>query len=76
MTNPDPKYTNSETALGGADAIQKTSAVPGRGTEPEGMAQGESTAHPPAGAGPNYLAWGVGAIVALIVIAYLLGALG
>ena len=73
MTNPDPNFTNSETALGGADAVEKTTYVVGKGTEPSGKADGSSNAHPRAGGGPNYVAWGVGAIAGLIALAYMLG---
>lgn len=76
MTNPDPDFQNSETALGGADAVEKTTYVVGQGTEPGGKAGGTSNAHPAAGGGPNYLAWGIGAIAALVALAYLLGMLG
>ncbi len=76
MTNPDPQFTNSETALGGADAVQKTTYGVGQGTDPSASANGSTTAHPKAGSGPNLLAWGVGGIAALVALAYLLGALG
>ena len=32
---PEDRYRNSETALGGADAVEKTTYVTGEGTEPE-----------------------------------------
>ena len=76
FTNPQPEFTNSETALGGADAVQKTTYGVGQGTDPSASSDGASTAHPNAGSGPNYLAWGIGAIAILVAIAYLVGALG
>ena len=76
MTNPDPKFTNSETALGGADAIEKTTYVVGQGTEPSGKAGDSPNAHPRAGGGPNYVAWGIGALAALVALAYLVGMMG
>lgn len=76
MTNPDPQFTNSETALGGADAVQKTSYGVGQGTDPAATSDSSSTAHPPAGSGPNYLAWGVGVIAVLLAIAYFAGFAG
>ncbi len=76
MTNPDPQFRNSETALGGADAVEKTTYVVGKGTDPGGKAEGASTAHPRAGGGPNFIAWGIGAIAALVALAYLLGMVG
>lgn len=76
MTNPDPKFTNPETALGGADAVQKTTYGVGQGTDPSASSDGASTAHPSAGSGPNYLAWGIGVIAILVAIAYAVGAIG
>jgi hypothetical protein len=93
MTAPDPsrdqparpaaqgdttRLENPEAALGGADAVEKTSAVVGRGTEPEAR-RADSTpaaAELPSGRGPNLLAWGVAAIAALIALVYLAGLLG
>ena len=64
-----------EAALGGADAVQKTSYGVGQGTDPDAR-QGESpVAHPPTGHGPNFLAWGIGAVAALVAIIYLISAL-
>jgi hypothetical protein len=76
FTNPDPKLANPETALGGADAVQKTTYGVGQGTDPSASSAGASTAHPRAGSGPNYIAWGIGAIAVLVALAYLMGALG
>ena len=75
MTNPDPQYRNSETALGGADAVEKTTYVVGQGTDPAGKAGESVNAHPRAGGGPNYVAWGIGAVAGLVALAYLLGML-
>lgn len=69
---PVDRVVNPETAFGGADAVEKTSYVVGRGTDPSDQAHGEVNAHPRPGDGPNYLAWGVGAVAALIAIFYLL----
>lgn len=71
MPNLDPQLTNSETA-GGADAVEKTSSVVGKGTEPEAQATGP-TAHPRPGGGPNHVAWGVGVMAVLVALVYLLG---
>jgi hypothetical protein len=76
MTNPEPNLPNPEAALGGADAVQKTGYVVGRGTDPAAQADADGTAHPPAGSGPNYLAWGIAAIALLVAIAYLIGLAG
>jgi hypothetical protein len=71
---PEDRYRNSETALGGADAVEKTSYVVGEGTEPEGRPDaGAPAARVRAGAGQG-ATW---AIIAFLVIAaalvYLLG---
>jgi hypothetical protein len=68
-------FVNPEAALGGADAVQKTSYVVGEGTDPAAR-HGEGTnAHPRAGGGPNYLAWGIGALAVLIAAVYLISLL-
>lgn len=72
---PADIYVHSEAALGGADAIQKTSWVVGQGTEPSARNEGDATAHPRAGGGPNYVAWGIGAIAAAVALVYLFGLL-
>ena len=66
---------NAEAAYGGADAVQKTSYVVGSGTEPGTRNRGDATAHPTSGSGPNFVAWGVGAIVAAVALVYLFGML-
>ncbi len=66
-------FINSDTALGGADAVQKTSYVVGRGTEPGAQNQGSPIAQTRAGGGPNYVAWGIGALAAVIALVYLFG---
>jgi hypothetical protein len=59
-------YDDAETALGGADSVEKTSYVTGRGTEPEGAPRaGSPIARTPSGSGINVGAW----IVALIAVA-------
>jgi hypothetical protein len=72
---PDDRYENAEAALGGADAVPKTTYVTGLGTEPEARpASGEKPfGHSPAAAGPN-TAWIVIAfLVVAAVLVYLLG---
>ena len=77
MTNPDPNLPNPEAALGGADAVEKTTYVVGKGTDPAAQADARgSSAHPASGSGPNYLAWGIAAIAILVAIAYLAGMRG
>jgi hypothetical protein len=63
---PEDRYTNPETALGGADAVEKTTFVIGRGGEPEGRtAEGAPTARVRAGGGQG-TAW---IIIAFLVVA-------
>lgn len=64
-----------EAALGGADAVQKTSYGVGQGTDPDARPGDSPVAHPPTGHGPNFLAWGIGAVAALVAIIYLISAL-
>ena len=80
---PDDKYRQPpDTALGGADAVDKTTYVTGSGTEPEGKrAEGErgrtEPAPPPAkgasGTGPS-TTWAIIVFLAVAaVLVYLLG---
>ena len=62
--NPE-SYEYAETALGGADAVQKTSYVVGEGTEPAGAPRAGVIARTSSGGGINVGAW----IVALIAVA-------
>ncbi|MEO6526910.1 MAG: hypothetical protein ABIP93_09825 [Gemmatimonadaceae bacterium] len=66
---PEDRYENPEVALGGADAVEKTTFVSGRGAEPEGRpARGGPTTRAPAGAGEG-ATWAI--IVFLFVAAVL-----
>jgi hypothetical protein len=69
--NPTPQYRDAETALGGADAVEKTSYVTGSGTSPEAMPIAGVTVPTPSGGGVNLLAWAVGAIAIIIGLVYL-----
>jgi hypothetical protein len=74
---PEEDYRNAETALGGADAVEKTSYVVGRGTTPEDQHPiAGVTAKAPSGGGINVLGWAVGAIAVLVGLVYLFGILG
>jgi hypothetical protein len=61
-----------EDALGGADAVEKTTYVTGEGTEPEAQPTGAYIARGTAGAG-NAAVWIVGGIAALIALVYVIG---
>jgi len=67
------RYEYAETALGGADSVQKTSYVTGEGTEPEGAPRANVVARTSSGGGINVAAWVIGAVAALIAAIYMLG---
>jgi hypothetical protein len=71
---PQQRYRDAEAALGCADAVEKTTYVEGRGTEPEAhVPPGTPTATVPARYGRNWVLWIVGAVIVLIVVGYLSG---
>ena len=74
---PQKRYRDPEAALGGADAVEKTTYVEGRGTRPEAhVPPGTPTATVPARGGRNVLLWIVALVVVLLVIGYLGGLFG
>ncbi|MEO6865638.1 MAG: hypothetical protein ABI229_09300 [Gemmatimonadaceae bacterium] len=67
--HPDPKFVDPETALGGADAVEKTTYVVGNGTDPNAL----SPIGRPAEVGKRRMSpitWGVIGLVLLIVVVY------
>ena len=73
-SSADPaRFEDAETALGGADSVQKTSYVTGEGAEPEGAPRAGVIARTTTGGGVNVGAWVVGAIAAIIALVYALG---
>ena len=71
---PEDRYRNPETALGGADAVEKTTYVTGRGTEPSAsQPPGSPAARVGAGAGQGATWAIVGFLVVAAVLVYLLG---
>jgi hypothetical protein len=82
-TFPQDRYRNPETALGGADSVEKTTYVTGAGTEPEaripedpGRRKGEggrTVPTAPAGGGQRTVWAIVGLLVIGAVLVYLLG---
>lgn len=81
MTNPPPRdvpddkhRVPSEAALGGADAVEKTTFVTGSGTEPErSRADPAPAPKGSAGTGPN-ATWAIIVFLAVgAVLVYLLG---
>jgi len=82
----DLPFEHSEAALGGADTIQKTSWGVGHGTEPDGReehapvgrlkGEGDVVARVAPGGGANPIAWGVGVVALIAMVAYLAGLFG
>ena len=83
MTNPPPggipddKYRQPDAALGGADAVEKTTYVTGSGTDPERMRTEPVAAPAPAkgagGTGPS-ATWAIIVFLAVgAALVYLLG---
>ena len=73
-TFPEDRYEQPEAALGGADAVEKTTYVTGKGTEPETRKIDDGpAARVPAGSGQGAV-WAVLAFFAIgAVLVYLLG---
>ena len=70
---PQDKYRDPEAQLGGADAVEKTTYVTGRGTSPEGSpAPGTPIARTPS-RGVAAAVWIVVIVVALLAVAYIGG---
>lgn len=68
---PENLYPDAEAQLGGADAVEKTTYVQGRGTSPEGRTPlGTPTATVPS-RGVSLLIWVVLVVVAMLAVAYL-----
>jgi hypothetical protein len=73
-------YEQSETALGGADSVQKTTWGVGHGAEPDGRqehapvglrkGEGPVVANSAAGGGINPVAWVVGLLAVLAAVIY------
>lgn len=70
---PDPRDSDAEAALGGADAVEKTSYVTGSGGEPETMKPAGVSAKVPAGGGQNATWVIIGLLFAAAVLVYVLG---
>ncbi len=67
--HPDPKFADPETALGGADAVEKTTYVVGKGTDPNAM----SPVGRPAEVGKRGMSpvlWGIIGLLLLILVVY------
>jgi hypothetical protein len=71
---PQDRYKNPEAALGGADAVEKTTYVTGKGTDPSAQQPaGAPSARVKAGTGQG-TTWAIIAFLAIAaVLVYLLG---
>jgi hypothetical protein len=70
--HPEPKFVDSETALGGADAVEKTTYVVGQGTDPNALSPvGRPAEVGKRGVSP--LVWGMVIILVPIFVVYAFG---
>jgi hypothetical protein len=73
--HPEPRFVDPETALGGADAVEKTTYVVGAGTDPNATSPKDR----PASVGHSRttpIAWVAIAVAVIIAIVYLVGFVG
>jgi hypothetical protein len=71
---PEDRYRDPEAALGGADAVEKTTYVTGQGTDPEAQHKaGTSAARVPSGSGHGATWAIIGFLAVMAVLVYLLG---
>jgi len=68
-----PRFVDAETALGGADAVEKTTYVRGEGTDPNAMAPPPGTPPPTGGVGGGWVVWTVVALAVIVALVYLVG---
>ncbi|MDQ6736499.1 MAG: hypothetical protein M3Z30_02215 [Gemmatimonadota bacterium] len=64
-----PQFMDSETALGGADAVEKTSYVVGKGTDPNALSPHGQPAEV-GRQGVNPVVWGIALVVVLLIVVY------
>jgi hypothetical protein len=74
--NPIPRdrYRDAEAELGGADNVEKTTYVVGKGTDPNAR-KGDGPSATVSSGAPKMVAVVVAVLVVLVAIAYLIGAL-
>ena len=70
---PRDRYVDPETALGGADAVEKTTYVAGKGTDPAAQRHGAAAPRVPSGAGRGTTWIILAFLVVAAVLVYLLG---
>jgi hypothetical protein len=71
---PSDRYRDAEAQLGGADSVEKTTYVVGKGTDPNARKGEGPSAVVPSGA-PRMVAVVVVVLVVLVALAYLIGAM-
>jgi hypothetical protein len=69
---PRERYRDSEAELGGADAVEKTTYVVGKGTDPRAM-KGDGPSATVRSSAPRLVAIVIGVLVVLVALAYLIG---
>jgi hypothetical protein len=70
--HPESKFVDSEAALGGADAVEKTTYVVGNGTDPNAV----SPVGEPAEVGRRSvtpIVWAIVAVLAVVLVVYAFG---
>jgi hypothetical protein len=72
-SSPRDRYENPETALGGADAVEKTTYVTGSGTDPQAIKPAGVAAAVGSGSGKSATWVVIGLLFAAAVLVYLLG---
>ena len=71
---PENRYANPEAALGGADAVSKTTYVAGEGTEPESRpASGAPLARPSSSTGASTVWIVLAFFLVAAILVYVLG---
>jgi len=71
---PQDRYNDAEAQLGGADAVEKTTYVEGRGTSPEAQRPVGTPSATVRSGGVSLVTWIVLIVVAMLAVAYLGGA--
>jgi hypothetical protein len=70
---PRERYRDAEAQLGGADAVEKTTYVVGKGTDPNARKGDKPSATVPAHGAPMLVLIVVVVLAALVALAYLIG---
>jgi hypothetical protein len=70
---PRDRYADPETALGGADAVEKTTYVTGKGADPNAQRAEPPAARVPSGAGRGTTRIILAFFVVAAILVYLLG---